>query len=126
MNIRTEMGEQQAVIEWCLLQQIKYPELRLIYHITNEGKRSKKGGAELGRAGLKSGVPDLCLPVPKGEYAALYIEMKKDRQSTVSQNQLKWIADLNTYRNLAVICYSADEAIETIRKYLSLPENVRN
>lgn len=120
MNTRTEIGEQQAVIEWCMLNENHHPELKLIYHITNEGKRSHIGGAELRKAGLKSGVPDLCLPVPKGRYSALYIEMKKDKNATVSQNQIKWLSSLSAVGNLAVICYSADEAITTIKNYLSL------
>ena len=53
--IPTEEEEQAVVIRWCQLFEGHWPELRLIYHIPNEGKRSaraggyaKGGGAEIG------------------------------------------------------------------------------
>ncbi len=119
---RTETGEQQAVIEWCVRAAGKYPELRLIYHIPNEGKRSVVKGAELKSIGLKSGVPDLCLPVARGGFHALYIEMKKSRKSKATAEQKKWLAALNAQNNVAVICYGADEAIKILEKYLNMKE----
>ena len=64
-----ELAEQQTVLEWAQWQRGKYPELDLLYHIPNEGKRSAANGAVLKRAGLKKGVPDLCLPVAKASRA---------------------------------------------------------
>lgn len=122
MNKRNELSEQQAVIEWCEWHSGRYPELKSIYHITNEGKRSIAGGAQLKKAGLKSGVPDLCLPCAHGGYHALYIEMKKDSNSKPTENQKKWIDLLRKQGNFAVVCNSADDAIEIIQAYMSLPE----
>ena len=67
----TELTEQQAVMEWAEYQTGRYPELKLLYHIPNEGKRSVVNGANLKKAGLKKGVPDLCLPVARGADQAL-------------------------------------------------------
>lgn len=122
MNKRNELSEQQAVIEWCEWHLGRYPELKSIYHITNEGKRSIAGGAQLKKAGLKSGVPDLCLPCAHGGYHALYIEMKKDSSCKPTENQKKWIDLLRKQGNFAVVCNSADDAIEIIQAYMSLPE----
>lgn len=36
----------------------------------------KENGAVLKAAGLKSGVPDICLPVPSNGFHGLYIELK--------------------------------------------------
>lgn len=120
MSSVTETSEQQTVIEWCEWNSGRHPELDLIYHIPNEGKRSSFKGAELRSIGLKAGVPDLCLPVPKGDYHALYIEMKKDNKSRVRAEQKKWLENLNNQNNLAVVCRSADEAIKVLEKYLNL------
>lgn len=122
MNKRNELSEQQAVIEWCEWYSGKYPELKSIYHITNEGKRSIAGGAQLKKAGLKSGVPDLCLPCAHGGYHALYIEMKKDSSCKPTEKQKEWIDLLYRQGNFAVVCNSADDAIEIIKAYTSLPE----
>ena len=124
MSSITETSEQQAVIEWCEWNSGKYPELDLIYHIPNEGKRSLVKGAELKSIGLKPGVPDLCLPVARGGYNALYIEMKKNHKCKATKDQKEWIAKLNEQNNLSVICYSADEAINVLRRYLNLRNGV--
>lgn len=53
-----------------------YPCLRLMYHVPNEGKRTKATAAKMKRIGLKKGVPDICLPVARGGFHGCYIEMK--------------------------------------------------
>ena len=53
MQNKTELTEQQEVMEWAEYQTGKYPELKLLYHIPNEGKRSVVNGANLKKAGLK-------------------------------------------------------------------------
>lgn len=120
MNQMNEISEQQAVIEWCRWNTGRYPELRAIYHIPNEGKRSRLNGAILKAAGLRKGVPDLCLPCARGGYHALYIEMKKDSKSKPTKDQLEWIDLLYSLGNYATVCYSADDAINVIKGYLSL------
>ena len=110
--IPSEAQEQEVVIQYCDLRSIP------IFAIPNGGTRNKLEAVNLKRQGVKAGVPDLCLPIPKGKYASLYIEMKRVGKSTVSQAQKDWIALLNKEGNLAVICYGADEAIDTINNYL--------
>lgn len=122
MQKKTELSEQQAVMEWAEYQTGKYPELELLFHIPNEGKRTVVNGANLKKAGLKKGVPDLCLPVARGGYHHLYIEMKKDKRSKPSAEQIKWQIALNAEGNLAVVCYSADEAIYMLTQYLNFKE----
>ena len=79
MTVHEEDAEQQALFEWAAYQKCKYPELECMYHIPNEGKRSPQTGAKLKRMGLSPGVPDICLPVARGGYSALYIELKRTK-----------------------------------------------
>ena len=72
----SEHEHQKAVIEWAEVKSGQYPELRLLYAIPNGGHRHKAVAAKLKAEGVKPGVPDLCLPVRRGEYSGLYIEMK--------------------------------------------------
>ena len=67
---------------------------------------------------MKKGVPDNCLPVPKGKYAALYIELKRKKDSKVSDEQRGWIDALNRAGNRAVICKGWEEAAAEIMAYL--------
>ena len=66
----SEAQEQAAVIEYC--EFIHVP----VFHIPNGGYRNAREAANLKRQGVKAGVPDLCIPVAKGGYHGLYIEMK--------------------------------------------------
>lgn len=76
METMSESEEQQALFVWARLMQGKYPALKLMYHIPNEGKRSKACAGRMAAEGLKAGVPDICLPAPAGKYHGLYIELK--------------------------------------------------
>lgn len=118
----SEAVHQKMIIEWCEWQKTKYPELDMIFHITNEGKRSKRTGAELKRMGLKRGIPDICLPVPNKEYNGLWIELKADKTKRLTKEQKEWLEKLNRYGYKAVRCNGADEAIETIKDYLKISE----
>ena len=125
MNNREEQ-EQITVFEWARLQEPTYPELWLMYHIPNGGARSKATAARLKAAGVKAGMPDICLPVPRNGYGALYIELKKPesksmgiRKGTVSQKQREVISALQRSGNAVAVCYGAEEAIKTIKGYLN-------
>lgn len=116
---RSEETEQMTLIDWCNINICKYPELKLIYHIPNGGKRNKLEAARLKRGGVKKGVPDLCLPVSKGTYHGLYIEMKFGNGRT-SKEQKEWILNLNHQGYKAVVCNGFEEAKDTIINYMSI------
>lgn len=88
-----------------------------MYHIPNEGKRSMISGAVLKSMGLKRGVPDICLPVPRGGYGALYIEMKSEN-GVLSQDQKKFINSLRQAGNAVKVCRSWYDAMNVIVRYL--------
>ena len=73
---RGEDTEQMGVIDWSNWNTGRFPELKLLFHVPNGGKRNAAEAARFKAMGVKAGVPDLCLPVPRGGYAGLYIEMK--------------------------------------------------
>lgn len=117
--IPTESAEQQLLFQWARMQSGKYQELTLLYHIPNEGKRSHKTGARMKAEGLKTGVPDICLPVARGGHHGLYIELKRVKNSRVTVAQMAWIEALTRQGYVAAVCRGADEAIELITRYLS-------
>lgn len=118
--IPTESEEQQVLFAWVELTKSKFPDLSLMYHIPNEGKRSNYTGNKLKSEGLKKGVPDICLPVSNEKYHALYIELKRnDNKAKASTDQKEWIEKLNESGNLAVVCHGWESAKDVIIKYLS-------
>lgn len=118
-NKTSEENEQIALFRWAEFAMNQYPELKLMYHIPNEGKRSKITGARLKAAGLKSGVPDICLPVACGGYIGLYIEMKAGKNK-LTDNQEKWLNALTREGNFTAVCYGWEQAKKVIEKYLSM------
>lgn len=123
LPIPTESEEQQTVMEWAEAASGRWPELRLLYHVPNEGQRSMATGGRLRAEGLKSGVPDLCLPVARAGYHGLYIEMKRRQGGRTSPEQKEWLAALEAEGYKTALCRGADAAIETIERYLDLPRS---
>lgn len=107
------------LFEWAEYANVLYPELELMFHVVNEGRRSYRAGYDLKLQGMKAGVPDICLPVARGKYHALYIEMKRAKGGRVSDAQKWWIEHLNAAGNLAVVCHGFDEAKSVLLKYLN-------
>lgn len=118
MNDRTEAQEQMAVMKWAEMSRGKYPELRLLFHIANGGSRNKIEAAHLKQQGVKAGVPDLCLPVARGRFHGLYIEMKREKGGRLSPEQKGWLNALEAQGYYCKVCHGASEAIHTIQDYL--------
>ena len=116
--IPLEEIEQEHVFLWASMEERAYPELAMLYAIPNGGKRAIKTAIALKAQGVKSGVPDMCLPVSRGGYHGLYIELKRQKGGVVSETQKSWITALAKQGYKAVVCRGADEAIGTIKEYL--------
>lgn len=113
-----EHVEQSLLFQWMGHATGRYPELALAYAIPNGGHRSKAVAGKLKAEGVKSGVPDLCLPVARGSYHALYVEMKAGPTSRVQPSQADWHAKLRAEGNAVRVCYGWESARQTILAYL--------
>jgi hypothetical protein len=88
-----------------------------MYAVPNGSNRSMAHALYMKREGLKSGVPDICLPVAKGGYHGLYIEMKrKPNKSTPEQDA--WATALMERGYYHALCWNFEEAKEQILGYL--------
>lgn len=115
----SEYTEQVALFEWAAWLEPRYPALRLMHHIPNGDKRDAITGARLKRAGVKAGVPDICLPVASGAHHGLYIELKAGR-NTISDHQEQWIDALRAQGYFVDICWGWQSAAKVIAEYLGL------
>ena len=109
----SEHDEQVAVVEYCDLKSIP------AFHIPNGGTRRKSEAARLKAEGVRPGVPDLCIPVARGGYHSLYIEMKADGGKP-TEEQVGWLWRLRGEGMAAYICYGAGNAIACIDWYMAL------
>lgn len=113
-----ESAEQAALFRWAAMAAGKYPELRLMYHVPNGGSRNPLEAHNLKAQGVRRGVPDIVLPVPRGGYHGLYIELKRRKGGRLSEDQAVWIDRLNRVGHRAVVCQGWDAARAEIEMYL--------
>lgn len=114
---RGEDTEQMGVIDWANWNTGRFPELKLLFHIPNGGKRDAREAARFKAMGVKAGVPDLCLPVPMNGFAGLYIEMKYGKNKP-TDHQKEWIKALKEQGYKVTVCYSGVEATQELESYL--------
>lgn len=124
-----EHDEQVKVFKWAEIMGNRYEELKLIMAIPNGAYYGGHWSVanRMKAEGMKSGVPDIFLPVPRKysngrvEYNGLWIEMKAGKNRT-SDDQKWWISQLREQGFKAEVCFGAKESIDLISEYLSLEE----
>lgn len=114
----SESTEQICLFRWAAAERHRYPELALLFHIPNGGKRGKAEASIFKAEGVKAGIPDLCLPVARGGYHGLYIELKRQRGGKVSPEQKEIIRQLTGQGYMAEVCRGWEEAADLIADYL--------
>lgn len=121
MATMSEAKHQSFVIKWTEQPSIRsqWPELKLLYHIPNGGTRDPVEAKHMKEQGVKRGVPDLHLPVARGRYHGLYIEMKTDSGHT-TPDQDWWGEQLHAQGYACVVCHGWEAAVDTLRWYLTL------
>ena len=110
--------EQCALFRWAGYQAKARPELALMFAIPNGGHRHPATAARLKAEGVKAGVPDICLPVAKGEYHGLFIELKAGRNKP-TPTQVQWHARLSYQGYRVTVCWGWEAAREAIEEYLT-------
>lgn len=106
-----ESKHQQAVIKWSQQSSIR-------------SKWPREGAKQIAidkAIGVKKGVPDLSLPVPRGRYHGLYIEMKNDA-GRASQEQKWWGERLTEQGYRWEVCHGWRSAVQTLEWYLTLKD----
>ena len=111
----TEGQIQAQIFQWASYR----PDLSLLFAIPNGGTRHKIEAVNLKRQGVKSGVPDMFLPVARRGYHGLFIELKTEIGRT-SKNQNAWIESLNKQGYFCEVCHGFDSAMRVIKWYMTV------
>jgi hypothetical protein len=119
--ISREHAEQAAFIDWCRFSLAEHPELARIFAIPNGGARHKATAGRLKAEGVRAGVPDLMLPVARGGYHGLFMELKV-APNKPTPAQAEWLEWLDRQGYAARVCYGFDDLVETVEWYLNLKE----
>jgi hypothetical protein len=115
-----EHYEQVAVMEICRMNEGNHPELRLLFAVPNGGLRNIRVAKDLKAEGVKAGVPDLFLLVPRGGFHGLVIEVKALNGNSTTEEQRAWIQAFLDQGYYARCCIGAEAVVNTIFAYLDL------
>lgn len=115
MKPQTESQIQKDCVKW-FREQYKAIE-PLFFAVPNGGARNAWTAKIMKDEGVRAGVADLVLLLPRSGYASLCIEMKKPGGvQSDSQKVFQKIAE--KARNKYVVCYSFDEFVKAVREYI--------
>lgn len=119
----SENQHQMMVMKWTQQPSIrqKWPELKLLFHIPNERHCTPQQGKNLQRMGVKRGVPDMYLPVPRGKYHGLFVELKTST-GRPSEEQKWWGTELLAQGYFWEICHTWESAVRVLDWYMNLPK----
>ena len=108
--------EQVKLINWF---REAYPILKkCLWAIPNGGARHIGTAIKLKQEGVTAGVADLFLMIPANGLHGLFIEMKKDQNGKLQQNQEQFLTLAESMGYGAEVAYGFEEGQKIIQKYL--------
>ena len=113
----SEFEEQAAIVKWARLMAVQYPELKLLNASANGVRLTKAQAGKAKAAGMVAGWPDLNLPVARGGFNGLYIELKVGRRKPEA-HQVDILKALAAQGHCCLAIWGADAAIRKIEEYL--------
>lgn len=122
MPLAREADEQKSFVLAAKVLAAEYSDLDLLHHIPNGEYRPGATAAKLSDMGVKAGVPDFFLPVARGEFHGLYIELKRQRGGKLSGKQSEMIERLRSNGYCVQVCHGAREAVDATIIYLQTGE----
>ena len=113
----SEHDEQAALFKWAQYHEAALPELRMMYAVPNGGLRDVRVARKMKAEGVKAGVLDINLDVPRGGYHGLRIEMKYGKNKP-TEKQRMWMDRYKSYNYKVEVCYNWIDAKNAILAYL--------
>lgn len=117
--IYAEHNIQRIFVQWFRLQYRQYAPL--CFAVPNGGARNTLEAARLKAEGVRAGVADILICVPRGGYGCLGLEFKTAR-GRQSDAQKAWQAAFEQAGNMYAVVRSVGEAADVVRKYMMSDE----
>ena len=110
----SESAMQAALFEFYAVASGRIPELEYAFHVPNGELRTISTARRLKQMGVKRGVPDVLLPIPRTGFHGLAIELKYGKNK-VTADQARWIDMLRMNSWCVVVAYDwQSAAFETV------------
>lgn len=120
MTEPTEHQEAVAFMQAVRLNEARHPDLRMLFAVPNGGDRHKAVAAKLKAEGVKAGVLDYILPVARGGFHGLAIELKRRKRGQTSGEQEQWIEAFRAQGWRAEVCKGWEQALAVLSDYLGV------
>ena len=120
----TEHQIQSAYFELLKRHVNQAPILQYIFAIPNGGLRDVKVAVKLKREGVKRGVPDVSIPIPRDHWHGAYIEFKRPT-GALSKDQERVIDFLRDRGYWVQVCHSVEAGWGFTIDYLGLKFTTR-
>lgn len=118
---KRKINSEEADIQSDFFKQVKlfFPRIpdKLLFAVPNGGSRNKLEAINLKRQGVKPGVSDVILLIPKGGFASLCMEFKT-KSGKQSSEQKEFQKQAEMCGSKYVIVRSVKEAIQEMKVYL--------
>ncbi len=115
MSIQHESRMQAAFFQW--MHYAHRAESKVCFAVPNGGRRDLREAISLKREGVRPGVPDVALCVPRGTKHGLFIEFKiKPNKPSALQQEMMLRLEEQGYQ--CAVCYDLDHAIAVVESYL--------
>lgn len=117
-----EHDEQVAVVDYL---NSRYPNVLFWAtpngaHLAGNIRQRSAAMNKLKAEGFLPGVADIIIFEPRGEYSAMFLEMKRVKGGEVSENQDWFLAQIEERGGFGVVAHGFDEAKEFIDDYLAV------
>lgn len=111
--------EARMQIEFFRQVPLFFPRLpdKLLFAVPNGGSRHKIEAANMKRQGVKAGVADVILQIPKKGFASLCLEFKT-KTGRQSKEQREYQRQVEMAGSKYVVVRSVEEGLQEMRKYL--------
>lgn len=114
-NIESQI--QTACVNWF---RYEYPKWAYnLFSVPNGGYRHIATARAIKKEGALSGVSDLLLLLPTDSFHGLLIEMKAEK-GRLSKNQKEWLAHMELFNYMPIVCHSFDEFKASVEAYIKL------
>lgn len=89
---------------------------KFVLHFPNEGKRTCRFGKLLKDMGMRAGVSDLFIAIPRHGFCGAWIELKS-KNGRVNSSQKDFLSDMESQGYFTKVCRSIEDSIEIINWY---------
>jgi len=116
--LNSKLNEHELQVTYTRWLELQHPHtFEIAYAIPNGGHRHYAVAKKLKAEGVKAGIPDYHIPVPRGKFHGMYIEFKVNNNKPTKIQKEK-IKRLKEEGYCVHVCYCLEEAIDATNMYL--------